>query len=62
VRTAFLSSRGFRVLGFWSDDILLRSNAVLEAILAALPAPHPNPLPAGGERGLMQPARALSRG
>ena len=51
VRTAFLSSHGFRVLRFWNDDILLRSNVVLEAILAALPAPHPNPLPAGRERG-----------
>ena len=52
-RDAWLRSEGFNVLRFWNDDILLRSDAVLEAIWQALrasPSP-PTPLPRG-ERGV----------
>lgn len=35
-RTAWLASRGFRVLRFWDNDVLLRTDGVLEAIRAAL--------------------------
>lgn len=50
-RTRFLESRGFRVLRFWNQDVLVRTEEVLAAILDALEmAPHPGPLPFG-ERG-----------
>jgi adenine-specific DNA-methyltransferase len=50
-RTRHLERAGFRVLRFWNDDALLRTEAVLEAILAALRStgPHPDPLPQAGE-------------
>lgn len=35
-RDAFLVRRGFRVLRFWNDDVLLRLEEVLEAIRLAL--------------------------
>ena len=49
-RTATLESKGFRVIRFWNDDVLLRSEVVLEEILRNLTTPHPNPLPADGAR------------
>jgi len=45
-----LESLGFRVLRYWNDDVLLRTDAVLEHLMSALFAPHPSPLPARGER------------
>jgi very-short-patch-repair endonuclease len=50
-RTAYLESKGFRVIRFWNDDALKQTDAVLEEILRQLTAPHPNPLPASGARG-----------
>ena len=47
-RTAWLESQGFRVIRFWNNEILLNSDGVASAILAALP-PLPNPSPARGE-------------
>jgi len=35
-RTAWLNSQGFRVLRFWNDDVLTRSELVLDAIWDAL--------------------------
>jgi very-short-patch-repair endonuclease len=35
-RTAFMTSRGFRVLRFWNDQVLSEMHGVLEQILAAL--------------------------
>ncbi|PIF89551.1 very-short-patch-repair endonuclease [Acidovorax sp. 62] len=43
-RDAWLQSQGFRVLRFWNNDILLRTDAVLEAIWAALHLQAPSPL------------------
>ena len=34
VRTAFLKSRGFRVLRFWNDEVLREMNSVCDTILA----------------------------
>ena len=49
-RTKYLNSVGFRVLRFWNDDVLTKTDAVLEEILRVLENsdgldPHPNPLP-----------------
>ena len=35
-RTRDLNARGFRVIRFWNDDVLLRTDNVLAAILHAL--------------------------
>ena len=49
VRDAWLKSQDFRILRFWNDDILRDTDAVSEAIHAALRPPLPNPSPARGE-------------
>ena len=58
-RTSALEAAGYRVIRFWNDDVLMRTEAVLAEILRALNeptsqrrllTPHPSPLPAGGER------------
>jgi very-short-patch-repair endonuclease len=42
-RTAVLERLGFRVIRFWNDDVLLRTEGVLDAVLAALvDASHPD--------------------
>jgi type I restriction enzyme R subunit len=45
-RTNFLKSKGIRVLRFWNNDVLQKTESVLEEIYNAL-LPHPNPLPEG---------------
>src|SRR5262249_41609297 len=47
VRTAFLESRGYRVLRFWDNDVLTNLAGVLQRIAESLKNPHPNPLPEG---------------
>ena len=49
-RTQQLEAMGYRVLRFWNNDVLVNIDSVLEVVMEALasPAPHPNPLPAGG--------------
>lgn len=47
-RTFYLNKLGYRVLRFWNDEVLLKTEAVLENILkelenCALPSPHPSP-------------------
>jgi very-short-patch-repair endonuclease len=50
-----LAGRGFRILRFWNNDILLKTSAVVEAIYASVnPPPSPDrlrrpPSPTGGE-------------
>ena len=53
VRDEFLRSRRYRVLRFWDNDVLTNTIGVCEAINTALAEtpPHPDPLPASGERG-----------
>ncbi len=43
-RTAFLASKGYRVIRFWNHDVMNNMNAVIAAIMAALP-PLPCPPP-----------------
>ncbi|MBB3762157.1 very-short-patch-repair endonuclease [Xanthomonas arboricola] len=47
-RTHWLQSKGWKVLRFWNNDVLLSLDAVVEAIctMVATPYPHPNPSPA----------------
>jgi len=50
-RTRALACLGFRVIRFWNDEVLQRTEAVLKSILEALiqACPHPSPLPQAGE-------------
>lgn len=50
-RTAWLETRGYRVLRFWNTDVVKNLDGVLDAILAALRAasPHPDLPPQGGK-------------
>jgi len=41
-RTAWLESRGFRVLRFWNGDVLQQTDGVLEIVKSALNGPLPN--------------------
>lgn len=47
IRTRYLESRGFKVIRFWNNDVLINTDLVLEEILRQIP-PLPNPLPPGG--------------
>ena len=51
-RTAWLESQGFKVLRFWSNDVLRDTDAICEAILNALslesPSPYPSPIKGEG--------------
>jgi len=49
-RTCFLESLGLTIVRYWNDDILLRTDEILADLSMRLVAPHPDPLPAGGER------------
>ncbi len=53
-RSQFLAMQGNRVLRYWNNEVLQQGEAVLESILQALLAPHPNPSPRRGE-GLRGP-------
>ena len=48
-RTRALASQGWRMIRFWDNDVLLVTEAVVEAIWNATckPYPHPNPSPGG---------------
>jgi adenine-specific DNA-methyltransferase len=48
VRTAWLQSVGYRVIRFWSNDVMRNTPAVLRSIVAALDTPTP-PSPSRGE-------------
>ena len=54
-RTAFLESKGYRVLRFWNNDILKNIDGVAQTIAGVLATPHParalreSPSPSRGE-------------
>ena len=51
VRDRNLSEIGYPVLRFWNNDILQNIEGVVQTIESAIQdSPHPNPLPASGER------------
>jgi very-short-patch-repair endonuclease len=48
-RTAWLNSRGYRVIRFWNNDVLANLDGVVRTILTALhDHPPPQPPPQGG--------------
>ena len=63
-RTAFLESKGYRVLRFWNTDILTNLNGVAEVIATELRTPHParasreSPSPSRGEGHAGAPTNA----
>ena len=64
-RTREFEARGLRVVRFWNNDVLERTDDVLAAISAVLaeaPPPHPSPLPRQGRgRGSRSAAAAATR-
>ncbi len=48
-RTRYLESQGWKVIRFWDDEVLTRTEAVVEAIwdVVSRPALSPTPLPVG---------------
>jgi very-short-patch-repair endonuclease len=57
-----LAEHRYRVLRFWNNEVLGNIEGVWEIIFAAASAatpPHPNPLPARGERESLGPDRAV---
>jgi very-short-patch-repair endonuclease len=67
--TAWLESRGWRVIRFWNNDVGANVEGVLQVIVGAcginVDDPHSDPLPRGeGEQKSegMRPQRMLSRG
>jgi very-short-patch-repair endonuclease len=55
-RDAELNGLGYRIVRIWNNDVLGNIEGVLQMLEADLrQAPHPVPLPAGGER---EPAEA----
>jgi lipoate-protein ligase B/very-short-patch-repair endonuclease len=58
VRSAWLNARGIRVLRFWNNDVLSRTESVLEAVYLATNSdapPSPQPSPALRERESLAP-------
>jgi very-short-patch-repair endonuclease len=58
-RTRALRSQGWKIIRFWDHDVLLATEAVVEAIWNAMckPYPHPNPSPDGrGAQASSEPA------
>ena len=60
-RTNYLTSRGFRVLRFWNNDINKNIAGVYGTILSAIaePNPHPSPLPQERELQIDQIVQTL---
>ena len=51
-RAAMMRRLGYRTIRVWNNDVLNNIEGVLELLKSELEkAPHPVPLPAGGERG-----------
>jgi very-short-patch-repair endonuclease len=50
-RDALMKALGYRIIRFWNNEVLVNIDGVLLALGSELQkAPHPNPLPASGER------------
>ena len=49
-RTRYLNSRGFKVLRFWNNEVLMDTDVCLQVICDALPPPQPSPASGGGSK------------
>lgn len=57
-RSAYLKSKGYRVVRFWDNEVLKDTQAVLEAILRTIESDTPSPrpsLPQAREREINRP-------
>ena len=64
-RTAWLESKGFRVLRFWNHEVLQEMDGVLERIRQAvveIATPSPLPLSRKRARGVLEGSEPLSHG
>ena len=62
-RDAELAAQGYRVVRIWNNDVLANIDGVLQMLASELrTAPHPVPLPAGGEREPAASARTMIQG
>src|SRR5690606_4838289 len=50
-RTAYLESKGYRVIRFWNNEVLQNTDGVLETIMNELSLPPDAPPPASGRGG-----------
>jgi len=57
-RSRALQSQGWRIIRFWDHDVLLATEAVVEAIWNAACEPHPHPNPSPDGRGVLSKASA----
>ena len=57
-RTKYLESHGYRVIRFWDNDALARTDQVVEQISNLLKDPHP---PRAKRGGLSLPGRGAFR-
>jgi len=46
-RARFLQSKGYCVIRFWDNEVMTKTEVVLEEIQKQLMDPHPGPLPLG---------------
>lgn len=51
MRSGRMACNGYRVLRFWNDDVLLRTDMVLSEILRMVDATPPQPSPPSGGEG-----------
>src|SRR5262249_47493751 len=67
-RSAYLRSRGYRILRFWNNDVLKNIDGVMEAIFAVMhqneesppPLPPPHRAKMRGGRGTERPSRVAN--
>jgi adenine-specific DNA-methyltransferase len=54
MRTKYIEKHGYRVVRFWDSDVLMKTDAIMEAIYAELQVPSPLPSPAIAGEGVKQ--------
>ena len=57
-RIRALASRGWRMIRFWDNDVLLATEAVVEAVWNAACGPYPHPNPSPDVKGALSKASA----
>jgi very-short-patch-repair endonuclease len=54
-REQYLHHQGFRIVRVWNSDVRSNIDGVIDAIVAALDTPTPDPLPARGRGAVQHP-------